>query len=523
MGPWNVYFIAKLVLHCTGRIALNPWLNLGLVVVLLLPSRRPVWRTLRGPATIVAAAALLYHESFLPSWRSLSGAAGALSGFSLAYLGELLARTLDVRLLLWSLALVSTCLLMRRWLRISAFVVLALLVVPFLPLSGPAGAASPQGNAAASATRSSVPLDDGERLTAASDDAGLDQAVERFFAAEARRRVVFPQPRRNLDLIILQVCSLAWDDLQAIGLEHHPLLSRFDVLYTHFNSAASYSGPAAIRLLRGTCGQPRHAALYAPAPQECLLMEQLQQAGFHPQLLLNHDGRYGHFREDLERRGGLAAAPQSIAGTRIALRAFDGSAVAEDYDVLHSWWQRHRAARESRTALYYNTISLHDGNRPPDATGGWLAGYPARAHKLLDDISRFIDDLQASGARAIVVFIPEHGAAFHVAPGQIAGLRQVPGPKITQVPVGVLLVGLPQPAGPRPLRVDTSTSYLGLNELLAELLAAADADSGGIDFRSLLAHAQATPFVAENDGITVVRAADGYYTRAPDGHWSRSD
>jgi hypothetical protein len=29
-----------------------------------------------------------------------------------------------------------------------------------------------------------------------------------------------------------------------------------------------------------------------------------------------------------------------------------------------------------------------------------------------------------------------------------------------------------------------------------------------------------TPFVAENDGLTVVRAGDGYYSRGRDGHWS---
>lgn len=521
MGPWNIYFIAKLVLHCAGRIALNPWLNLCLAVALLLPAQLPVWRFLRRPATIAAAAALLYYESFLPSWRSLIGEAGALSGFSLAYLSELLARTIDVRLAFWSLALVTACLLVRRWLRISAFVVLALLTVPFLPVPRFAGAAPTAGGPTAADATPPAPIDDGERLTAARGDAELDRAVGHFFDEEAQRRVVFPQLQRDIDLIILHVCSLAWDDLQAIGLERHPLLGRFDILYTHFNSAASYSGPAAIRLLRGTCGQPRHAALYATAPQECLLMEQVQQAGFHPQLLLNHNGRYGHFLEDVERRGGLDAVPQSIAGTRIAMRAFDGSAVAEDYDVLHTWWHRHLAAQESRVALYYNTISLHDGNRLPDAAGGWLAGYPGRAHKLLDDINRFIDDLEGSGRRAIVVFIPEHGAAFHTAPGQIAGLREVPGPNVTRVPVGVLLVGFPQQAAPRPLRVDTSTSYLGLNQLLANLLAAAGSNSGRIDLAALAAHQHATPFVAENDGIMVVRAGDGYYTRAPSGHWSR--
>jgi cellulose synthase operon protein YhjU len=520
MGPWNIYFICKLVLHCAGSIQLHPWLNLGLAVALLVPLRAPAWRYLRQPAAIAAAAALLYYESFLPPWRSLLSEAGAVSGFSLDYLAELATRVIDLRLTLWLLALIAGCLVLRSWLRISAFVLAALLIVPFLPRSPPGGMATAAGSPAAAGATPPVVANDSARLTAATGDAGLNQAVERFYSNEARRTLVFPRVTGNIDLIFIHVCSLAWDDLRAIGQEHHPLLGRFDVLYTHFNTAASYSGPAAIRLLRGTCGQAPHDALYDTAAPQCRLMDQLQQAGFQPQLLMNHDGHYGHFREDLERRGGLEAAPQPTGGARIAMRGFDGTPIMEDYDVLHGWWQHRLAAKEPRIALYYNTISLHDGNRLPDAAGGWQHSYPRRARTLLDDIDRFLEELEASGARAIVVFIPEHGAAFHAAPGEIAGLRQIPGPKVTDVPVGVRLVGLPVQAIQRPVRVDASVSYLGLNQLLANVMAAAGSGSGSIDLARLLAHQHATPFVAENDGLVVVRAGDGYYTRGPNGHWS---
>jgi cellulose synthase operon protein YhjU len=520
MGIWNIYFIGKLALHYTGSIALQPWMNLCLAIALLVPSRLPVWRYVRPPAAVLAAAALLYHESFLPPWRSLLGEAGALSGFSLQYLAELITRIVDLQLILWLLALVATYLLLKRWLRISAFVLVALLAVPLLPAPRAGGTATAAGSPAPTGATPRVVFNTGERLAAKTSDADLDGAVERFYSAEARRMLVFPRVTRDIDLIFIHVCSLAWDDLRAIGQEHHPLLGRFDILYTRFNSAASYSGPAAIRLLRGTCGQARHDALYDSAAPECRLMDQLQQAGFQPQLLMNHNGRYGRFREDLERRGGLEVAPQPTAGARIAMQAFDGAPIAEDYDVLQRWWQRHVAAQESRVALYYNTISLHDGNRQPDTAGGWRRGYPQRARKLLDDIDHFISDLEASGARAVVVFIPEHGAAFHAGPGQIAGLRQVPNPNVTQVPVGVQLVGLPVRAAQRPVRVETSASYLGLNQLLAGVMAAAESDPGSIDLDQLVARQHVTPLVSENEGLVVVRAGDGYYTRAPNGHWS---
>ena len=41
-------------------------------------------------------------------------------------------------------------------------------------------------------------------------------------------------------------------------LDNLALLSRFDFVFKNFNSAASYSGPAAIRVLRADCGQPTH-------------------------------------------------------------------------------------------------------------------------------------------------------------------------------------------------------------------------------------------------------------------------
>ncbi len=519
MGLWNLYFVGKLVLHFAGSIALDPWLNLGLAAGLLLPLRRPLWQRLRRSLAIVAASGLLYAESFMPPLRSLLREAGGLAGFSPEYLLEIAGRLFDPVLTLWLLALGTACVLLRHWLRISAFVLVALVLVPLTPLLR-LGAGASATDAEPGAAAAPV-FDSGERLTRASDAAGLDRAVDLFFNDESRRMLLFPRVTRDVDIIFLHICSLAWDDLRAIGEEQHPLFSRFDVLYTHFNSAASYSGPAAIRLLRGTCGQQRHDALYDPAQAECLLMVRLQQAGFVPQVLLNHDGHYGGFRHDIERRGGIEVAPLPIGGARIALHGFDGSPIADDYDLLTRWWRSRPAQPEARVALYYNTISLHDGNRAPGGGGAsWRREYPRRARELLDGIDRFIGELADSGASAIVVFIPEHGAAFRPGPGQIAGLRQVPSAGITDVPVGVRLVGLRVSDMQRPLRVEASTSYLGLNLLLANVLQATEVDRAPIDLAQILARPQVTPFVAENDGLLVVRGGKGYHTRGPDGRWT---
>ncbi|MGM3367036.1 cellulose biosynthesis protein BcsG, partial [Escherichia coli] len=80
--------------------------------------------------------------------------------------------------------------------------------------------------------------------------------------------------------IILNICSLAWSDLDEVGLRQNNLLDHMDVVFDDFNSATAYSGPAAIRLLRASCGQTSHTALFDPVPAECQLFSNLQRLGF---------------------------------------------------------------------------------------------------------------------------------------------------------------------------------------------------------------------------------------------------
>ena len=44
--------------------------------------------------------------------------------------------------------------------------------------------------------------------------------------------------------------------------ENHEVLKQFNIRFENFNSATSYSGPAALRLLKSVCGQPSHEDLY---------------------------------------------------------------------------------------------------------------------------------------------------------------------------------------------------------------------------------------------------------------------
>ena len=153
MGFWNVYFICKIALHLAGSIALHPGFNLALAAALLLPLPLPALRVPRQVAAVVAAVALLYYESFLPPFRSLIAEAGAVTGFSLEYLAELITRVVEPRLVVWLLLLVAAYTLLIRWLRVTSVVLLALVVVPFLPWPrGDGGAVAGRDGAVAAAS-----------------------------------------------------------------------------------------------------------------------------------------------------------------------------------------------------------------------------------------------------------------------------------------------------------------------------------------------------------------------------------
>ncbi|WP_270996305.1 cellulose biosynthesis protein BcsG, partial [Listeria seeligeri] len=65
----------------------------------------------------------------------------------------------------------------------------------------------------------------------------------------------------------------------------------------------------------------------------------------------------------------LQAQPMDISAFPKALVAFDKSPLRRDGDVLMAWWKQRLAEAPQQVALFYNTISLYDGNRIVGADG----------------------------------------------------------------------------------------------------------------------------------------------------------
>jgi cellulose synthase operon protein YhjU len=349
-----------------------------------------------------------------------------------------------------------------------------------------------------------------------------DAMVAEFFRRESQRQVAFARPADSappFDVIFLHICSLSWDDLAATGLDKHPLLASFDILLERFNSVSTYSGPAAIRLLRAPCGQPRHEALYSPAPPQCLLMPALEEAGLETQFAMNHDGHFDGFI-DYVRAQGVLAVPVPLKGIDAPQRGFDDSRIYDDAGVLARWLESRGASPARHVALYYNTISLHDGNHlvtQPSTKSSET--YKERLARLLDELDAFIGEIGASGRRAVVVVIPEHGAALRGDSAQIPGLREIPTPAITLVPVGIRVVGPDAQRIGAAVRVSEETSFLAVSHIVAAMLAKPPFGGDGFRAGDYTQGLPATPFVAQGESAVVIHRGNAYLLKQEGDAW----
>ncbi|MHA8021687.1 cellulose biosynthesis protein BcsG [Stenotrophomonas hibiscicola] len=504
---WNLYFLSKVVLVWMGALDLKILPNLLFLGALLVPLRWRWARIARTVAAVPVGVALYYQDTWWPPFRRLLVQPGVLD-FSADYWLELAQRFINWQMVAVLAMLVLAYVLLKPWLRITTLSVLGMLGLAVMAIPMPAGWNWGQGTATAATT--SVAGTSGGGLPPANNET-LNAWLAGFYQQQASLKTSFPAPGSGapFDVIILNICSLAWSDLDEVGLRQNNLLDHMDVVFDDFNSATAYSGPAAIRLLRASCGQTSHTGLFDPVPAECQLFSNLQRLGFQSELAMNHDGHFDDFIGELHQYGGLQAQPMDISAFPKALVAFDKSPLRRDGDVLMAWWKQRLAGSSQQVALFYNTISLHDGNRIVGADGrSNAADYKARAEMVLGDMAGFVDAVEKSGRRAMIVVVPEHGAALHGDRMQIPGMREIPSPSITHVPVGVKLIGMGAPAAGGPRHVPEPSSYLAVSELVSRVYALnAQSPPSERNWDSLLKGLPQTPSVSENEGAKVIEYA----------------
>jgi cellulose synthase operon protein YhjU len=195
------------------------------------------------------------------------------------------------------------------------------------------------------------------------------------------------------------------------------------------------------------------------------------------------------------------------------MQSFDGSPIYNDHALLSQWWkERTSTPGAAPTALYYNTISLHDGNLLPGVKSrNSVDTYKPRLIQLVADLDKFISELEASGRPVAVVLVPEHGASLRGDKIQMSGMREIPSPRISLVPAAVKLVGMEKSAGTAPLVVSQPMSYFGLFSFLNDLITDSPYEPAARTLADRLKAPETTPFVSENADVVVMRNAAGRF------------
>lgn len=500
MSLWSFYFLAKLYLYFRGFIRLDFFLNLLFMAFLVIPLPKRLkpskpFMIIKSFLSLTLGLLLLWHDSWLPPFfdsmifLNQQGIPSKeyIYQFILGFFNPLEAAVLSSVLIFFFL--------LQRFMRLTSLVIILLLVVPIREFGQP----------------------DGE----------IDRHLDAFYKSESSRIIRFEKAKKDnldFDLVIIHVCSLSWDDLKEAGLEDHPIFKQFDYLFTNFNSVTSYSNPSAIRLLRANCGQQRHDALYSDGPKECNLFEALRQEGYETYFALNHDGTYGHFTDEVRRLGHLDE-PFLPKALPVQAYSFDGTPIYDNYTQLERIWKKREESNSKMAAIYYNTISLHDGVHWAEDKNWWkkdrrLENYNEFAQELLGDITRFFDLLRSSERDIVILFVPEHGMALRGSSIQAPGLRDIPLPQITRVPVGIKVIRKRSPHAPvHQQLISRPTSYLSLSYMLKVFLEENQFEIDRFTTKEFTDKIPQTDFVAENQGIQIAKKGSDYFLYGKEKKW----
>lgn len=519
MSYWSLYFLVKVGLHHNGFIALQWAANLALALVVIWPMAIPRWRWVRLAVTVPIALVLAYHESYLPSPERVFSQLGALRGFSAEYMLELVQRVVTPTDLIAAAAVLFLYSVLAQRIRFPTLAVLAIASVPLVSVFQNGSLAVPGTDLAATQV--------GETSTAsavsATTVADPDGQLKVFYQTEAQRKIALSAGGQTppFDVIVLNVCSLGWDDMDFVGMRDHPLLQRFDVVFNQFNTAASYSGPGLIRLMHGTCGQMPQQAMYGALDPQCYVFPSLEKIGYRTAGLMNHDGVYDKFGETVVQTGGLAGKMEDNRAAPVSMHSFDGTPIYSDHALLSQWWKDRPSKGGQPVALYYNSISLHDGNRVPGLTSrSSVDTYKPRLTQLLTDFDKFLTELENTGRPVVVMLIPEHGASLRGDKLQISGMREIPSPRVTLVPAAIKIVGPGFTRPNAPLLVEKPTSFYGMFTLLNDLLGRSPFVASSPDLAARLGPVPVTTLVSENDDVIVMGSqAQGYQLRSGKGAW----
>jgi cellulose synthase operon protein YhjU len=501
MGLWTFYFLGKAYLHYRGYIRFDFLLNLifALFIIIPLPQKFPARHFLRGVRffiSLMVALLLLWQETWFPPLLRTVRLLSETGGVSPAYIARFLKDSVNILEGGVLAILLAACLFLNRRMVLTPFAFAAILSVPL--------------------------------LAAKNNTGNMGDYLEQFSNAESKRVVHFEAPgggAPDFDVIILHICSLAWDDLRAVGLDKDNFLRSFDLIFTDFNTVSSYTNPSAIRLLRANCGQVRHKELYGATRKECYVFDTFRGLGYQTYAAIDNDAPSYRFVEDIMAHAN-ADRPIEIKDLPVRQYDFDNSPIYDDLAILNRWWEMRRHSAAARAMLYADITTMHGGAHWADDPQWWKKErkvlYREFGQRLFANLDAFFKTLEATGKNFVVVFVPEHGMALRGSSIQSPDIREIPLPAITTAPVGIKLIGEGIPTLPeKQVTVSKPTSYLAISHLLRSFVAAPRFGPNILLSKDVIETIPETRFVAENEMSIVVRKDNDFYYFGKEKKWTK--
>jgi len=499
MGLWSFYFLAKVYLSFRGYIRLAFLMNLLFAGFLLLPiphklPARRFFSGMRFTLALVLAFLILWHETWFPSLRTTLQLLAETGGISPSYIIRFLKDSVSIVEVGVLLLILGACILLNKRITLTPLALAGICAVPLLAAKG------------------------------AITDIGA--YLEQFYRAESKKTVHFSQPdanRPDFDVIILNICSLSWDDLRAVNMDKDPFLKQFDLLFTNFNTVSSHTTPSALRLLRAACGQTGHNDLYRETRNECYPLEMLRKHGYATYAAIDNDAPSYRFVEDIILHG-RADKPIEMRDLPVRQIDFDNTPIHDDLALLKRWWDMRLRDPSARAALYADLTTLHGGAHWVDDSQWWTKDrktyYREFAQRLFSNLSTFFKTVEESGRNAVVIFIPEHGMALRGSSIQAPEVREIPLPSITTVPVGIKFIGKGfSPLPEHQVIVSKPTSFYAYAYLLNAFMASPSFDRDALLTQSTINGIPETAFVSENADAVVVNKKGTLFFFGKDKKW----
>ncbi len=506
-GKWSFVFLLKTALCWLSFMSFSLVYNLALFLLIVLPIK-PTWLSRTRDILIwPAMIALLYYDSHLPPITSLFNNLEQLAQFSLGYWLELAERYISMKMITW---------LVVAWIAFLYFKnIFKMGTVAFVCLLGTG--IYVQTAAPESSTVAMKPIE-----PQSTNDAKVETPelfLERFFQTQSQWHVKSPaisqQVGRDFDILLVNICSISWADIQTVGLETHPVFEKFDIILENYNSVSSYSGPSALRILQAGCGQKPHQQIYQPKKQ-CLLAEELASLGFKSELFMNHNGEFDNFKNSLLNDGGLNTYDDIQQYFSPTMIAFDGAAVFDDKQIIDRWLAQ--GDNSNARFGFYNSLTLHDGNRRLNSNKTSIQSYRERALLMLEQIQAIIETAEQEQRKLLLIVVPEHGAGLKADGVQLAGLREVPTYSLTHVPVLFKLIGANNPSE-QTIRVDRQTNQNAISSLIMNTLAQQPFAGGTYQPEALADAIPDSKWVSENKDIRFMIWEDKHILKLKGQNW----